>query len=384
MTKKNFILMLTVLLVTSCSASDTLKKNSLSGKYTKEDANKALDAFNDAFLDPVSKIYRANSDKSKDGVAAIWTQAIYWDMAMNAYKRTKEVKYKKLIDDIYEGNYNHYDKFNWDNGKVWFIYDDIMWWTISFARAYELTKDKKYLDYSETSFKRVWEGSPVVGDPGSYDPKNGGMYWQWIQSNPPVRPENDGKMACINYPTVVAAMTLYNTTKNEDYLNKAKEIYGWARENLFDKSSGKVGDSRHGQGTPNWKAHLYNQGTCIGAAVLLYKQTKDKIYLEDAIAAMDYVKNTMSDAKGALPIENGIEQGIYAAIFAQYAASLIQDCNQPQYLDWLYYNINEAWAKRDSRNLTYKDINVSCPTGNIEVYDASGCPALMQVLPIKK
>ncbi len=50
-----------------------------------------------------------------------------------------------------------------------------------------------------------------VGDTGSYYKENGGMFWQWqpIQ-NPKPNKFGDGKMACINFPTVVAALTLYN------------------------------------------------------------------------------------------------------------------------------------------------------------------------------
>jgi len=346
--------------------------------FTTADADKAIEAFHETFFDKSKKIYYANSGKS--GIAAIWTQAIYWDMAMNAFNRTKNPQHKQMVDDIYAGNKNHYDTFNWDNGKVWFIYDDIMWWVISLARGYEQYGTKEYLDYAESGFKRVWEGSPVVGDPGSYDPVKGGMYWQWIQSNPPNRPADDGKMACINYPTVIAAMTLHNATGKADYLDKAKEIYDWAYNNLFDKSLGRVADSKHGDGNPAWKDHLYNQGTCIGAAMILYKKTGEQRYLQDAVLAADYVKNTMG-SDGMLPFENGIEKGIYGAIFSQYIIRLIEDGNKPQYLDWLRQNINSAWNNRDvSRNITYKDATVPCSTGIVEVYDASTCPALMQVI----
>ena len=51
---------------------------------------------------------------------------------------------------------------------------------------------------------------------------------------------------------------------------------------------------------------------------MLYKATGEKAYLDDAILAADYVRNEMCDADGLLPFKNGVEQGIYAAIFAQY------------------------------------------------------------------
>jgi len=208
------------------------------------------------------------------------------------------------------------------------------------------------------------------------------MYWAWDQKNPEGSPlPTMGKMACINYPTVIGAMTLYNTTKNPVYFNKAKEIYLWARNNLFDKEIGRVADSKHGSGNPAWKMHVYNQATCIGAAVMLYKATGDRQYLEDAVLAANYTKNQMS-INGYLHFENGVEQGIYHAIFAQYIIRLIEDGEQYQYLPWLRYNINAGWVNRNALNIAYKDYEFPAPAiSQIKSYDASGIPALMQVIP---
>ncbi len=77
------------------------------------------------------------------GAAAIWCQPIYWDMSMNAYKLAKAQKdkkkrayYKELCEKIFAGNKTQYCHFDFDNNNEntgWFIYDDIMWWTISFG-----------------------------------------------------------------------------------------------------------------------------------------------------------------------------------------------------------------------------------------------------------
>ena len=240
-----------------------------------------------------------------NGAAAIWCQPIYWDMAMNAYKRAKaegdterENKYKQLCDDLFAGNKAHYVNFDFDNNNEntgWFIYDDIQWWTITLARAYELFKVEEYRSLAEASFARVWYGSPRVGDTGSYaDPEKnlgGGMFWQWQPiGNPNENAAGDGKMACINFPTVVAALTLYNNVPadrvadpnpenwsnkygdftrphyetKEAYLAKGKEIYEWAVKNLVDSNTGEVADSKHGEGNPAWSDHVYNQATFIG------------------------------------------------------------------------------------------------------------------------
>ena len=358
-------------------------------RYSTKDVLAAYDAFNEHLFDKKRKLYYRDTDKPEK-LGAIWTQAMYWDMAMNAYKLTGNKKYLKLVKDIFQGGAGEYDQYNWDNAVEWFIYDDIMWWTVSLARAYELTGDKKYLKLSETSFNRVWYGSPVVKDPGSYDPKRGGMYWQWIQTDPPNRPVNDGKMACINYPAVIGAMSLYNHTGNEEYFDKAKEIYQWAHDNLFNATTGAVADSKHGKGQPTWKMHVYNQATCIGAAVMLYKKTNDERYLNDAVLAADYVKNVMCDENGIIPGEGrgnlDNEQGIYTAILAQYIVRLIEDCNRPEYLPWLRHNIDTAWGNRDKkRNLVWKRYAIPTPEERpVTCYDASGIPALMLVCPPEK
>ncbi len=361
------------------SAKPTPQQNS----YTQADILLAYDAFNRQLLDPERMVYYRDTDKPTE-VGAIWTQAIYWDMAMNAYKRTKDKRYLQLVKSIFEGNKKYYAQYNWDNGKVWFIYDDIMWWVISLARGYEITGDREYLRLAESGFKRVWSGSSVVGDKGSYDPIDGGMYWNWDHKNPTVQPRDMGKMACINYPTVIAAMTLYNITKNKEYLNNALQIYQWSHFNLFDEKTGRVADSKHGKGNPNWSTTVYNQGTCIGAAMMLYNETKQQHYLDDAILTANYTRSTMSSADGILPFKRGEEQGIYTAILAQYIIRLIEDGNRPEYIEWLQKNIVTGWNHRDpKRNLTFKDYSVSCPTDTkISCYDASGIPALMLVAPL--
>ena len=389
--------------------------------YTNADTWQAYDAFNTYLLDANKHIYKSSTaDKAaterSHGAAAIWCQPTYWDMAMNAYKRAKaegnsenEAKYKKLCDDIFAGNKAHYAKFNFDDNNEntgWFIYDDIMWWTITLARGYELFKVDEYLTLSEKSFGRVWYGSAKVGDTGSYaDPAKGlggGMFWQWQPiSRPNPNVASDGKMACINFPVVVAALTLYNNVPEgrtestnarpayqtkAQYLAKGKEIYDWGVANLIDKNTGQVADSRHGKGNPAWNDHVYNQATYIGASVLLYKATGDKQYLDNAVKAADFTTGVISSKLDLLPFETGAEQGIYTGIFAQYIAMLVYDCGQTQYVPFLKRTINYGWANRDkTRNLCGGDYSKPQMDGNaIESYAASGIPALMLLFPADK
>ena len=333
---------------------------------TQKDAATAYNAFNTAFYNPQAKLYYGTT--RHEGVAAIWVQAIYWDMAMDVYQHTKDPAQRQFISDLYEGNGNQYAQYDWTNHKVWFIWDDMMWWIMALARAHELTGNPTYLAKSIDGFNHVWQGS--------YDPVDGGMFWDFKHS---------GKNACINYPTVIAAMRLYKITGDTTYFNKAKSVYAWSRNNLFDQKNGRVADHKIGNNRPGYEDYTYNQGTCIGAASLLYRETKDPAYLADARLAADYTRDVMSK-NGILPAEGDFnEQGILKAILAQYVVPLVHEYGQKQYLPWLETNRTTGWKNRDpQRNLTYRKYDVPCPTGDIQSYEASSIVMLMQLLGSKK
>lgn len=330
--------------------------------FSAADATAAFNAFNTAYYSSTDKLYYSTTEKK--GIGAIWTQAIYWDMAMNAYERTKDPAYYKLITDIYDGGYQRYDGYNWNNTTTWFIYDDMMWWVMSLLRAYTITNNQVYLEKAKDGFKRIWDGS--------YDPVKGGMFWDFKHS---------GKNACINYPTVIAAMRLYNITKDEAYLTKAQNIYSWAHDNLFDIIKGRVADHKIGNNNPGFEDYTYNQGTCIGAALLLYKSTNKQSYLDDAKLAAQYTKTVMSDANGILPAEGDYnEQGVLKAILAQYLSELAKAVPQGEYTNWAVYNANTAWNNRDqTRNIMHRNYKAPCPTGIIQSYESSSAVTFMQL-----
>ena len=419
--------------------------------YTSEDQWKIYDAFNDALLDKTRNIYKADTkqpsadhrgngfrDNDVSGcAAAIWCQAIYYDMVINAYNRAKlegdearMKKYKSLHDKIFAGEKTHYVNFDFHNPNTnngWFVYDDIMWWTCALARAYETfsptsTTAKQYLNYSEKSFCRVWYGSSKVGDDGSYaDPERfpgshvvkkdgvsitvpwgGGMFWEWqpiAKANP--HKAGDFRSACINFPTVIAACTLhrlvpegrtaptatYPTQQTKEwYLEKAKEIYAWA-DNALVTASGRVADGIHG-GDAGFSDHLYNQATYIGASVLLYQITGEQIYLTKARKGADYVISNMCKNGGYLNYETGYEQGVYAAIYAQYIRQLVYECGlslsyTKKYLAHIQKNLEKGFTNMDKTRLIQSG-NFAKPTSEtdvVESYGGSALPALMLMFP---
>ena len=408
-------------------------RGAVAGDFTTEDVWTAYDAFNRVYLDSARYIYK-NTDRDtaavgRDrGAAAIWCQPMFVDMAMDAARLANEsgdtvraAEYLTLVNRLLDGNIRHYCGFDFDDcdlNRGWFIYDDIQWWTITLARAYMLTGNPLYRTLAEKSFARVWYGSPRVGDTGSYaDPAKGlggGMFWQWQPIDAP-RPNEagHGKMSCINFPTVVAAMLLHEIAPadrpadpapekwenaygsfsrpayetRERYRQMAEEIYRWSVENLLDTVPGRIFDNRHGD-HPGGNPLLYNQGTFIGASALLYLATGNPEYLEYAKAGADYSINTLSAAHHLLPWahnpqnpydQGSLEQGIYPAIWMQYMKLLMDSCGQEQYRRFILDNIRQGWSNRDpQRNIcdgeSWKPTNADNPIGS---YAASSVPALM-------
>lgn len=355
------------ILIVSCSKKSTeIPKPPIAPvvikSFTAAEATAAFNAFQAAYYSQTDKLYYSTTEKRN--IAAIWTQAIYWDIVMDVYERTKDPVHYKMIADIYEGGAKRYDNYNWENTTTWFIYDDMMWWVIALARAYELTGNTLYLEKAEAGFTRVWNGS--------YDPVKGGMFWDF---------KHHGKNACINYPTVIAAMRLHKITKAEHYLTKAKSIYAWSGDNLFDISKGRVADHKIGDNNPGYEDYTYNQGTLIGAAVMLYHTTKQESYLADAKLAANYTKSVMSDGTGILPAEGDWnEQGVLKAIFANYLSMLAKAFPSGDYAKWAIYNANSAWNNRDlSRGIMYRNYKITCPTGVVQSYESSSGVAFMQL-----
>ncbi|MCM1110377.1 MAG: glycoside hydrolase family 76 protein [Clostridium sp.] len=407
--------------------------------YTLDDVWNAYDSFNGVYLDTDKMIYRNTSADPRatdrfHGAAAIWCQPMYVDMALNAASLAKEngdktltKKYSKLAGQIIDGNIHHYLNFDFDNNDTnlgWFIYDDIQWWTITLSRAYLQTGNKKYLGLAQRSFARVWYGSPKVGDIGSYaDPEKGlggGMFWQWQPlENPKAHKPTDGKMSCINFPTVCAAMLLHQATPEntkadtkptvwrnrygefrrpehetrDRYLEMAIEIYEWGVDSLVDLSTGMVHDHFSGH-SPRGHALLYNQGTFIGASVLLYLATGNTEYLDNAVKGAEYSIDVLSAEHGLLPWahnrrnpmdQGGLEQGIYPAIWAQYMKILVEQCGQEQFRPFIERNIAEGWSRRDrSRDIADGESWSQTPEGAvIGSYTASSIPSLMLLFPPK-
>jgi len=326
---------------------------------TSEEADAAFSSLIRVYWDPTAQFFHKEEQGSKK--ADFWFSAQLWDTVMDEYDRTGRADVKRLINEVYDGFIKEHP--DWTTNKY---NDDIMWWAIACTRAYTLTKDKRYLKKAKESFDFVY-------DHFRDDTFGGGLYW--IN-------QRTSKNSCLNCPAVIAAVRLSVLLKDRTYLDKAQSLYEWQKQTLTD-GNGKVFDSiRYNpdrQTTRIGRFSLtYNQGTFIGAAVLLYKQTRNPTYLDDALKAAEWtMANLCVTDEFILKNEGQGDAGAFKGIFARYMKLFIRECGRTEFLPWMKANADTAWHnRRPADNIMGNDW--TAPTGpNIQSQTATSAVAVV-------
>ncbi|MCG2461676.1 hypothetical protein K8352_13020 [Flavobacteriaceae bacterium F89] len=237
-----------------------------------------------------------------------WPNAHVLHILVDGYLRTKEDSYvpkmKKLIQGIKSKNGGTYSNvFN----------DDMLWLGNSSVRAFEATEDPEYKEVAEYLWTDVLTSySDVFG---------GGITWK--------KDTPKQKNAVSNGPAIVLAMRLYKLDGNTEYLDRAKLLYEWEKNNLVDPVTGLVWDNisvDNGVVTTNkdW-IFTYNVGTWIGAGIRLFNATGDRVYLDDAVkSAKSMMTSPKLTTEGLLKDEGQGDGGLFKGILVRYFIELIQ------------------------------------------------------------
>lgn len=137
------------------------------------------------------------------------------------------------------------------------------------------------------------------------------------------------KNACSNGPAALLAMRLYEVTKDNDYMDWAKKIYEWEKATLFNPATGAIYDGINGlTGELNTVTLSYNQGTFVGAAYHLFKATGDEIYLNDARKCANYTissSNVIDTSNNILRDEGNGDGGLFKGIFMRYFRQILDE-----------------------------------------------------------
>lgn len=107
-----------------------------------------------------------------------------------------------------------------------------------------------------------------------WDEKLGGGV-TWLEG------QRDQKPACSNGMATLTALKIYQGTKDPYYLDWGKKFYEWMHDNLRDEN-GVYWNDKKMDNQPNKVYWTYNSGAMLEASVLLYQFTDEKQYLLEA------------------------------------------------------------------------------------------------------
>ncbi len=282
-----------------------------------------------------SKYYFTNASGGYITGEGFWGVAEMMEIIDDAYEVTGSAKYKTILDELFKG-------FIAKEGSDWMwndFNDDIAWMVIASTRASLLTGNTQYLDKAKEQFDKMYARAAT-------NLYGGGLIWkQGIV----------GKNSCINGPAMVACGYLAQATGDKAYYTKAIEIFKWSKLYLFNNNTGKVNDNygfnaAAGKDEVGTWSSTYNQGTYLGAAVMLYNYTQDTTYLNSAVKIADFTKNNMYKSE-VINNEEGPDLNGFKGIFMRYARHYAIDLNKPEYIPWLQLNAKVAYNNRNSQNL---------------------------------
>ena len=216
--------------------------------------------------EPSSPQYNVHAYLWGYGGALSAFNAIVQHTSNTDFRLKYESKLKTALLQYYTPNRNPAGFACFVNSHDKRLYDDAIWVGIDLVDLYDKTKDSWYLDYAKIIWHFIMSGmDDVLG---------GGIYWE--------ETPKDSKNTCSNAPAAVFAVKLYETTHEEIYLETGKDLYNWVKNNLQDPKDHLYWDNIKLDGRiETWK-FSYNSGQMLQAGVLLYNTTKDERYLNDA------------------------------------------------------------------------------------------------------
>jgi hypothetical protein len=153
-------------------------------------------------------------------------------------------------------------------------YDDNEWVGIELVRLYELDHDTAALQQAELIMQFVMSGWETTGPAGQPLPCPGGVPFSDARNN-------KARNTVTDAPGAELGVLLYKITHEASYLQFAEMAYGWVRQCLMSGSY-LYADHIDLDGAVEPHEWSYNQGSMMGAGVLLFQATSDSAYLYQA------------------------------------------------------------------------------------------------------
>jgi uncharacterized protein YyaL (SSP411 family) len=252
--------------------------------------------------------------------------------------RLEPAKYRPMMDAFFHGIEIHWDKdapipaydayFASPNNDDKY-YDDNAWMVITFAEAYSLTRDKRYLYRAVEVMRYVLSG---------WDERHGGgIYW---------RQERKAKTTCSNGPSATAALALAPYLNETYYVNWAMRIVDWTTKNL-QAPDGLFWDGMGYTGGIGKTCWTYNTALMLRANLGLYRVTRNRKYLEAA--------RRMGEASEKLFVNRDTgafrDDAMFSHLLVEAFLDLYKETGEKYLIDRARANADFAWNHvRDSRD----------------------------------
>ncbi|MDR2682924.1 MAG: carbohydrate-binding protein [Dysgonamonadaceae bacterium] len=289
-----------------------------------------------------------------------WGEAEMMETILDAYETTGKEDYKTMFEEVYA----HFvgTPSGWTqpgNGQDWQwneYNDDIAWAVLASVRAYLMfgthsNSNINYLTIAKNNYDRMY--SRALQPAGT-------LRWNQNTSG------DTGTNSCINGPAEVAACYLAIATGDDSYYEKAKNLYAKQRQALYDSSTGDVYDngSWNVDGTQfttgsRWVS-TYNQGTFLGAALMLYKRYGTEQYKNDAHKIAERTRSTLCNARGVLNGEGstgsgGSDREGFKGILMRYLRRYIVDLALPDKAEWMQRNALQSYNNRNAAGVCWTE-----------------------------
>ena len=338
----------TLLIVNTLDESNPVEAARIT--WTVRVVNQIEQSFTKDKRDDMMKKWKARAYKQATtgwviGNGGWWGDAEMFEVVLDALETTGDQQFATMFENLYAN-------FISRNHEIWYqkgvngynqYNDDIAWMCIACVRAYLLTGKEKYLTTSKTNFDGMFARADCYGND----------LLQWKHGS------GQGTNSCINGPAAVCACYLAIAEADDSYYEKARKTYMAERGKLFEmsngKPTGKIFDS-YDQGTGNYNtwASTYNQGTNLGAAIMLYNHYGDQMFKDDADAIITWSEKNLANSHGIIHVCQTVKGDLcgFKGIMLRYLRMYAETFNKPSHYAWIAKNAYHAWNNRNSAGIT--------------------------------
>ena len=213
--------------------------------------------------------YLAAQSPDPDGqLTGYWTFAQALDAVLDAAARHPEGSFAGWIETLYLAQ----EARGWHSN----FFDDENWMALALLRAHQMTGEPRYLERAEALALEVvgaWDETCCGARPG-------GVWWDRAHTQ---------KATAANAGAALTAARLAMETGDAAWLEHARRIYHYWRDEMVDPETHQVHDHIETDGrVVEWR-FTYNEGLMIGAAVALHQATGEPEYLDDAHAIASFL-----------------------------------------------------------------------------------------------